>query len=119
MPLDSLTAVLSLAVILEQSSKMTAQSQDGLALASLLQSVVAAVRDRLQSDRVLLYRFRVDQEAVVTFESVGAAVTPLLGQRLDDPCLSATWLARYQPGLTTTSAVRMRGNPWRCSKYEQ
>ncbi|MBM0744517.1 GAF domain-containing protein (plasmid) [Phormidium sp. CLA17] len=101
---DSLTALLALEVILEKSADITAQIQHGLALESLLQWVITDARALLQCDRVLIYRFLEDQDAVVAFESVGADGTPLLGQRLYDPCLGATWVERYQQGHTTTIA---------------
>ncbi len=80
--------------------------EQGRSLESLLQGVLTDTRSLLQTDRVLIYRFLEDQDAIVTSEAVGAAWPSLLGQRLDDPCFADTWIARYKQGRTTLADVQ-------------
>ncbi len=101
---NSTTAMLSPELILESIARVTLQIQQSRDLDDLLQWAIADARTLLQTDRVLLYRFLPDQDAVIACESVGAEWTPLLGQQIYDPCFAATWVERYQKGQTTTIA---------------
>jgi GAF domain-containing protein len=102
---DSTFAALSPAIILAKIAALTLQIQQGQSLESLLEWVLADTRNLLQTDRVLIYRFLGEQDAIVSSEAVGAAWHPLLGQRLYDPGFDATWVARYQQGQTTHADV--------------
>ena len=102
---DSTFAALSPAIILAKIAALTLQVQQGQSLESLLEWVLADTRNLLQTDRVLVYRFLGEQDALVSSEAVGAAWHPLLGQRLYDPSFDDTWVTRYQQGQTTIADV--------------
>jgi light-regulated signal transduction histidine kinase (bacteriophytochrome) len=50
-----------------------------------LQQVVQRVRPLLGVDRLLIYRFLPDQDAMIAAEAVGAEVRPLRGELIYDP----------------------------------
>ncbi|KGF72050.1 hypothetical protein DO97_13625 [Neosynechococcus sphagnicola sy1] len=91
-------------------AEITLQIQQDRNLESILQGAIAEVRTLLNADRVLIYRFLPDQDAVVAFESVGTEWTPILGQVVYDPCYAANWVERYQQGQTTSISNVPRGN---------
>lgn len=63
-----------------------------------LQQVVQRARSLLGVDRVLIYRFLPDQDAVIAAESAGAEARPLRGELIYDPCFEAGWVNRYRQG---------------------
>lgn len=69
-----------------------------LALEGQLSQAVWILRRLLQTDRVVLYRFLPDGDALVTAESVGMGWQSLLGQLIYDPCFEAGWQERYRQG---------------------
>ncbi len=99
---DSIASLLSPEVILGKISEITLQIQQCRELESILQWALGDIRVLLQTDRVLIYRFLEDQDAVVAFESIGTDWTPILGQLVYDPCFNATWVERYKQGQTAT-----------------
>ncbi|MBW4582612.1 MAG: PAS domain-containing protein [Tildeniella nuda ZEHNDER 1965/U140] len=88
------------AQILEGVSAIALQIQQSVVLEDILQTALDSTRALLQTDRLLLYRFLPDGGESVAVESVGSEWAPLLGQRLDDPSVTAPWVEHYQQGYT-------------------
>jgi diguanylate cyclase (GGDEF)-like protein/PAS domain S-box-containing protein len=72
--------------------------RQSLNLEEILNTTVTEVRQFLQVDRVILYRFEANWSGTVTVESVEAGWMQLLGKRVLDPCLSGNYLERYKQG---------------------
>ncbi|MER3477222.1 MAG: histidine kinase, partial [Leptolyngbya sp. ERB_1_2] len=62
----------------------------------------AEVRQFLQADRVIIYRFDEDWSGVVEVESVQAGWVSALGEHIEDTCFKEGAWRRYQQGETTT-----------------
>lgn len=101
---NSVSSLLSLEVILEKISEITLQVQQRQNLESLLRWAIADMRQLLQTDRVLIYRFVTDQDAFVAFESVGTTWASLLGHPIYEPCVDAAWIEHYTQGRPSTSS---------------
>ncbi|HEY9646229.1 MAG TPA: GAF domain-containing protein, partial [Chroococcidiopsis sp.] len=95
---------LSLETILERVSEIALQIQSGKFLDDILQWAIADTRALLDVDRVLVYRFLGDRDAVVAFESTQSGCPPVMGQLIYDPCFDAHWLKPYQQGQTSVCA---------------
>ncbi|MEO1467054.1 MAG: GAF domain-containing sensor histidine kinase, partial [Cyanobacteria bacterium J06633_1] len=63
-----------------------------------LQQTVAEVRQFLDTDRVLIYRFEPDFSGVIAVESVINSALSAFGHKLNDPCLEKKHIAKYQQG---------------------
>lgn len=63
------------------------QIQQLLSSEQILNTAVTGVRQCLQLDRVIIYRFEPGWAGTVVAESVDAAWVSMLGERLQDPCL--------------------------------
>jgi len=96
--INSVSSLLSLEVVLEKISEITLQIQQRQNLESLLQWAIADIRQLLQADRVLIYRFVMDQDAVVAFESVGTPWASLLGHSIYEPGFDAAWIEHHVQG---------------------
>ncbi len=59
------------------------------------------VRQLLQADRVIIYRFNPDWNGVVTVESVNLSQWSILGRTIADPCFQESWIASYEQGRIT------------------
>lgn len=81
-------------LLLEISSQM----RSSLELEDILETAVSQVREFLQCDRVLIYRFDPDWSGVVVAEDVKEGSKPLIGERIHDPCFTPTWVDAYQNG---------------------
>ncbi|NJR64857.1 MAG: GAF domain-containing protein [Leptolyngbyaceae cyanobacterium CRU_2_3] len=66
-------------------------------LADTLNKTVDQVRDLLQVDRVLIYRFNSDWSGAITGESVSSADLALQGTPLDDPWFGH-WMDSFVQG---------------------
>ncbi|MBW4692984.1 MAG: GAF domain-containing protein [Lyngbya sp. HA4199-MV5] len=76
-----------------------------LNLDDILNTTVTEVRQLLQTDRVIIYRFDPDWKGFVIVESVGDGWTHMLGQRIFDPCLvMADCLLPYLQGKVSSTA---------------
>ncbi|MFB2918894.1 PAS domain S-box protein [Aerosakkonema funiforme] len=69
-----------------------------LNLEEVLNTTVQEVRQFLQTDRVVLYRFESDWSGVVVVESVGENCEPILGIPIEDPCFKEKYVRQYQQG---------------------
>jgi len=73
-----------------------------LELEDILHTTVTEVRQFLQTDRVLIYRFNPDWSGVVAVESVESDTLSVLGQTIYDPCFGEKSAVRYQQGYIHT-----------------
>lgn len=72
-------------------SKITRRIHQSLDLPEILNTTVADVRQFLQTDRVIVFRFETDWSGVVEVESVDNGWQPILGTRIKDPCFSTAY----------------------------
>ena len=72
--------------------------RQSLNLEAILNTTVAEVRQFLQADRVLIYRFGQDWSRMVAIESVDPGWTSILGATITDPALRETYIELYQQG---------------------
>lgn len=84
--------------IFDAVDRVMAHVKEGSDIQNLLQIAIDTVRDLLQTDRVVIYRFLPDQDAVVAAESVRADCRPLLGELIYDPCFENGWAEQYRQG---------------------
>ena len=63
-----------------------ARIRQSLDLTKVLNTTVAEVRQFLQTDRVIIYRFEPNWSGMVIVESVGQQWTPTLGRKIQDDC---------------------------------
>jgi diguanylate cyclase (GGDEF)-like protein/PAS domain S-box-containing protein len=73
--------------------------RQSLHLDRILNTTVTEVRQFLHTDRVAIYRFNPDRSGIAIVESVASGWTPMLGRRIQDPCLSEEGcIERYRQG---------------------
>jgi len=72
--------------------------RQSLNLMEILNTTVVEVRQFLQTDRVILYRFDADWNGVVMVESVAEGWLPILGTVIKEPCFANTYVEQYQRG---------------------
>ena len=79
--------------------------RQSLNLDEILNTAVTEVRQLLQTDRVVIYRFEPDWSGFVIVESVGKDWTPMLNHRIFDPCLTMIdCLLPYMDGKISRTA---------------
>ncbi|MEH2367366.1 PAS domain-containing sensor histidine kinase [Nostoc sp.] len=67
-------------------------------LETILHQTTIELRQFLNCDRVLIYRFEADGSGVIIAESTVAASDPLLGKNITDPCFSGKHPEHYGQG---------------------
>jgi len=72
--------------------------RQSLELEEILNTTVSQVRQFLQTDRVLIYRFNPDWSGVVSVESVSDDWIAVLGTTIYDPCFGQAYTEKYQQG---------------------
>ncbi|WP_414528211.1 diguanylate cyclase domain-containing protein [Nodularia chucula] len=72
--------------------------RDSLDLDKILNTTVAEVRDFLQTDQVIIYRFKSDWSGVIITESVSPEYKPILSMEITDTYLVETQEGSYQQG---------------------
>ncbi|MBR8834211.1 MAG: PAS domain S-box protein [Stigonema ocellatum SAG 48.90 = DSM 106950] len=72
--------------------------RESLNLDDILNTAVQEVRQFLQSDRVLIFRFHPDWQGTVVAESVSPECNPILLTSIYDPCFAQTWIEPYKNG---------------------
>lgn len=77
---------------------ITNNIRQSLDLKEILNTTVGAVRQFLQTDRVVVFRFRPSWSGTVLVESVAPEWTPILGKVFHDPCFSEAFVALYEQG---------------------
>ncbi|MEH2027598.1 PAS domain-containing protein [Nostoc sp.] len=78
-------------------AQITQQIHQSLNLNEILQTTVAAVRQFLHTDRVVVFRLKPDGDGTVVAESVGREWRSLLESTIHDPCLAENYLAWNRP----------------------
>lgn len=74
--------------------------RSSLNLEEILTKAVAEVRQFLQTNRTIIYRFNPDWSGVVVVESVGENWMPLQGIMIKDSCLGESYVSAYKHGRT-------------------
>jgi signal transduction histidine kinase/DNA-binding response OmpR family regulator len=80
---------------------ITLRIRRSLHINEILETTVAEVRQFLQADRVVIYRFDEAWDGVVEVESVKEGWISALGQHIEDTCFKEGSWRRYQQGDTT------------------
>lgn len=75
-----------------------------LDLDEILDTTVTEVRQFLQTDRVLIYRFNRDCSGQIVVESVGAGFPAVLDTTIYDPCFGSYYAQLYLQGRVTAIA---------------
>jgi PAS domain S-box-containing protein len=78
--------------------KMQERIRRTLNLQDVLTTAVEEVRQFLQTDRTIIYRFYPDWSGAIEVESVGGGWMPLLGLDIQDNCFPQTYVSQYQHG---------------------
>ncbi len=76
---------------------MLGRIRQSLHLEEILQTAVTEVRQILDTDRVIIYRFQPDWNGIVAVESVVIPQLSILGRLIEEPCMPEI-IARYQQG---------------------
>jgi GAF domain-containing protein/two-component sensor histidine kinase len=98
---DSPTNLGHISLVTERENLVAAialRIRQSLDLELILQQTVAEVRQFLQADRVLIYRFEPDFSGVIVVESVTESTQSVFGYKLHDPCFADKHLERYKQG---------------------
>ncbi|MDX2243934.1 MAG: PAS domain-containing protein [Leptolyngbyaceae cyanobacterium bins.302] len=77
---------------------ITNDIRQSLDLKEILNTTVAKVRQFLQTDRVVIFRFRPSWSGIVLVESVTSNWTSILGRVFHDPCFSESFVTLYEQG---------------------
>ncbi|HIK27947.1 MAG: PAS domain-containing protein [Oscillatoriaceae bacterium SKW80] len=77
---------------------MLERIRSSLNLGEVLKTAVEEVRQFLQTDRTLIYRFNPDWSGVIIVESVAKGWMSLLGMNLHDKCFTEKYAELYQKG---------------------
>ncbi|WP_250124404.1 histidine kinase dimerization/phosphoacceptor domain -containing protein [Chroococcidiopsis sp. CCMEE 29] len=88
---------------LECSRLLTAMAlriRESLNLDEILQTAVDEVRQFLQTDRVIIYRFNPDLSGTVAVESVATGWQPALNSTIRDTCFGKNYGQAYKEGRT-------------------
>ncbi|MBW4649484.1 MAG: PAS domain S-box protein [Kastovskya adunca ATA6-11-RM4] len=81
-------------------SAMQERIRQSLNLEEILNTTVAEVRQFLQTDRAVIFRFQPDWSGVVAVESVANGWTSILKTKIHDPCFEEKYVQRYKEGRT-------------------
>ncbi len=79
-------------------SRIAERIHQSLDLQTILNTTVADVRQFLQTDRVIVYRFEKNWSGVVAVESVGESWNSILGTTIKDPCFEKAYVNNYGQG---------------------
>jgi diguanylate cyclase (GGDEF)-like protein/PAS domain S-box-containing protein len=85
-----------------------------LLLDEILNSTVSEVRQLLQADRVVIYRFHPDWSGYIAVESALEGYSKILGAELYDPCFAKIYVAKYQLGHISATNDIYRANVQPC-----
>ncbi|NET87281.1 MAG: diguanylate cyclase [Kamptonema sp. SIO1D9] len=79
-------------------SKITRQISSSLNFDEIINTAVAEVRQFLQADRIIIFRFAADGSGMVTHESVTSETMKIQNSCIVDPCFQKNYLRQYQEG---------------------
>ncbi|MBD1926157.1 GAF domain-containing protein [Trichocoleus sp. FACHB-90] len=89
---------------------ITQQIRQSLDLREILQTTVAQVREFLQTDRVVIYRFLSNWNGFIEVESVDERYRAILGAKITDPCFNGKYINLYKQGrIKATTDVNNGG----------
>jgi PAS domain S-box-containing protein len=77
---------------------LTQSIRSSLDLDTILHTAVTELRQLLQSDRVLIYRFNEDHSGDVISEAASHPELAILGRTIEDPCFISNWDEPYRKG---------------------
>ncbi|HSM82772.1 MAG TPA: GAF domain-containing protein, partial [Nodosilinea sp.] len=83
---------------------MSQRIRRSLNLQDILLTAVDEVRQVLQTDRVIVFRFLPDWSGVVAVESCGPQWTAILSTEINDPCFGKNYVEPFKQGLVTAKA---------------
>ncbi|MDJ0590426.1 MAG: PAS domain-containing protein [Pleurocapsa sp. MO_226.B13] len=83
-------------------------------LETILETTVEEVRQLIQADRVLIYRFEPDWSGIVTTEAVSKPQWSILDRVIKDSCFKRAWLEPYNQGHIFAVADIYRANLSQC-----
>lgn len=93
-------------------AEITQRIRQSLNLSEILDTTVAEVRQFLQVDRALIYRFQDNLNGHVVVESVIPPWTATLGKQIRDTCFTSQVLQRYRQGeIRAIKSVQAEGYP--------
>lgn len=95
---------------------VTMRIRQSLQIDIILQTTVDEVRQFLQVDRVLIYRFEPDWDGTVVVESVGEGWLPALGAFVQDTCFKQGGWQRYYEGQTSAVNDVAQSHLTRCHR---
>ncbi len=72
--------------------------RQSLNLKFILQTTVEEVRQLIEADRVLIYRFEPDLSGIVSTEAVSQPQWSILDRSIKDSCFEQAWIEPYQQG---------------------
>lgn len=91
-------------------AEMTNRIRQSLNLQEILQTTVDEVRQCLQTDRVIIFRFLPDWHGVVAVESCAEEWTAILSTEIYDPCFGENYVDPFrQGGFTAKSDIYTAG----------
>ncbi len=93
---------------------ITQRIRQSLDLFEILKTAVEEVRQVLQVDRVMIYRFDPDWSGKIVTESVSSSELSILHESIDDPCFRADWHIIYRQGYIGLVADVKAGNLTPC-----
>ncbi|MEW6494585.1 MAG: GAF domain-containing protein [Cyanobacteriota bacterium] len=80
------------------TSSISLRIHKSLKLEEILETTATQVRQFLQTDRVIVYRFNPDWSGVIAVESVSKGCIEVLGSTMYDPCFGKNYTHLYQQG---------------------
>ncbi|MDF0553325.1 diguanylate cyclase [Kamptonema sp. UHCC 0994] len=78
--------------------QIQARIRSSLDLEAVLNTAAAEVRQFLETDRVIIFRFRPDWSGDVVVESLNKGTISILNTNIYDPCFGETYVGQYQKG---------------------
>jgi len=87
-----------LELMLEQIRAIAVRISQSIDLNEIFNITLKEVREMLQIDRLLIYRFLPNGDGVVAEESVNPKWKAIKGELIYDPCFKATWIEQYRQG---------------------
>ena len=72
--------------------------RESLDLNLILDRAVVEIRQFIQTDRVLIYRFEPDLSGVIVAESANDSADPISEFKIEDPCFSIEHIEKYREG---------------------
>jgi PAS domain S-box-containing protein len=78
--------------------------RQSLNLPEVLQRTVGEVRQLIQADRVLIYRFDANRSGIVTTEATSDPQWSILERVIRDACFEGAWIDGYQQGHLSANA---------------